>query len=559
MKTVNSLTSSKRLIGLTSLYLVAALFAAEAQVPSSVKLPVGNGKGEIGVVAVPNQDCRGPTAIAPSPDGRLALLDKLNHKVVLADLSSQSALFEFALPEYVREPVDIAPTESGFIVAGAEGHAALFSIDGIELARAKSDYDPELGAARLVASVKSGFQLENLFGQRSDLSFPDGQNASHIKAYATADFETFVTQLGNGASIAGLPLVGLVEPVLVTSAIRITGARVHWVDPSKGALIALQERRRFPREASFLRLVKLDPSGIARAEAYLHPAAFGCDAVRPYTQLTDGTVVALDFSDITSVVVQRVELKPIGEAAPVELAASSSTKLIADSADIFSFLEQLNGTPSYDKISLSSVSRQTILTRARAALEYEWTLNSANYSHENVVNKCDPEASLVWQRPDRLNGLVDKKVKAVPYRWGGYAKSLPAFESQITRGDLAGDECTCRKEPYCIQPNAVGMDCSGFVSFALVLNNYFTTRSLGDGRVTSPVTWAQLAPGDIVNRSGRHVRLVESIADGPQGRVITTIESAVESRCGGICRNSYSEADLASEGYVPLRRLNLTD
>jgi hypothetical protein len=457
-------------------------------------------------------------------------------------------------PDFV-EPVDFIATESGFVVVGALGDVVVVGFDGIA-ARTNVAYDPQSGAPRLVVLPDGALALEDLLGARTLVDLDPGVLGELALpgmgvggGYVTSGLQTGEVRLSSAS------LDGPLSEISVTSEMRIVNARVLWADTSGGALIALQESRLLPDEQSFVRLVKVDRAGRSTSEAYLAPAAFACDTRRPYARLTDGTIASLAFGSDQSVELVAVEFVPIGEASPIELGRPSDVSLISGDGGVLEDLERLNGTPSASSISLSSVTVATILERARAALDLRWQLAPRNYAHDDVQNRCEPP-TYIWRRPARLDGLEGMEVVAVPYRWGGYTSSLKTFRNHLNDGRLAGDDCTCRNA-NCVHPDATGLDCSGFVSMAWAIGNYFTTSSLGSSSISQETKYADLQPGDIVNKAGSHVRLVESISEGSQGVVVTVIESAANESCGGVCRRAYLQADLQQEGYIPLRRLAL--
>jgi hypothetical protein len=248
--------------------------------------------------------------------------------------------------------------------------------------------------------------------------------------------------------------------------------------------------------------------------------------------------------------------RPFGTAAPISLGNLGDSILISNEQDVLAALERGAGATDVATVSLSQISRQNILDRARSALTHKWRLASMNFERAGLPNVCDPPTN-VWRRPPRLDSLRDSDVLAIPYRWGGYFQTLDTYMRDLDSGRLAGDVCTCRNAD-CVSPVATGLDCSGFVSFAWRTGNYFTTRGLPNSAVSQPVDWDNIQPGDIVNRSGSHVRLVERVQQSPRGIQITVIESAANESCGGVCRRTYLQADLELQGYKPLQRNNIS-
>ena len=527
----------------------------QAQNVSSTPLPVGSGPGQIGLVVAPNEECRGPATVTAASGGRLAILDRVNRKIVVI---GSSAAEDVPLPIDLVEPADFLAVARGYVVAGALGDVVLVNDHGAVLARTTASHNPEFGAVRLVPLVSGALALEDIKGERTSIDLSRAQTGELVVpglAAAAAYLRTNTSP--NQVVLENNSVRGPLGSITVTSGIRIVSARVVWVNEGSGALIVAQEAHRLPEEAAFVRLVTFDDSGRPTSEAYLGPDVFACDTKRPFVRLTDGRVVSLAFRGRT-LAVEAISFEPIGHAVPKTLGQRSDATLISqEEDDTLSALERLNGTSNVSAIALSPINRATILERARAPLEIKWHLAPANFSHAGVPSVCQPPEN-IWMRPPRLDAELGREVKAIPYRWGGYVSTLETFKTHLNDGRLAGDVCTCRNA-NCVYPEATGQDCSGFVSFAWNTGSYFTTGSLPSPNVSAPVLWDDLAPGDIVNRARSHVRLIESIAISPNGRVMTVIESAMRADCGGVCRRPYLESELQEQGYRPLRRLNLTE
>ncbi|CAI8886420.1 NLPC_P60 domain-containing protein [Pseudomonas sp. IT-P44] len=526
----------------------------QAQITGPLDLPIGNDVGQVGVERIPNEECRGPATIAPGPDGQLAILDSVNQKILIV---GTKAATEIKLPSDLLDPVDLIATTSGYVVAGALGDVALVSAPAKVSSRTSTGYDPESGAPRFVVLSDSQLTLENLAGKQVPINI-DSKLLGALTdpgqvAAASFDFKLEKPTLAVGSN--ALSTTGF-KQTSVSSQRRLVDVRMLWASANDGALIATQETVKAPEELSFVRLITTDAQGTPTAEAYMPPDAYACNIRRPFARLTNGVVVGLSFAKDGTVTVKPVVFSKVGTAKPVAIARPTDVALIASEQDTLKQLEQLNGTSAVGLVALQQVSRQSILKKAREALELKWVMHANNYSRAGVPNLCNPTAN-TWHRPSRLDALLEKEVTAIPYRWGGYASSLDTFKQHLNDGRLAGSDCTCRNS-NCVYPGATGLDCSGFVSYAWQTGAYYTTRSLPDAKVSAAVLWEDLRPGDIVNKSGSHVRLLESTANGPKGRFHTVIESAANASCGGVCRRAYSETELMRAGYKPLSRLDLT-
>gem|GEM_PF-1534135 len=538
-------------------WLVPLIFfwTAPAAAAPEQELPVGSGAGQIGLIDRPNEACFGPAAIAPDAAGNLAILDKVNRKIVLV---SAGSLREIPLPEQMNEPQDLLAAYKGYAVAGAFGDVMMLDEDGRLLDTAKVHHNPEQGSVRIFPVSSTELELQSLSGDSSKVGLPLDKVGGLIKQQVIASgYKPQPAAAPDRAVLVNETVHGPLRRIDVVSSMRITGVRVIWADHDE-ALVAIQESRLLPNPASFVRLAHFDAFAKPVTAAYVPAESFGCDIRRPYAALKDGRVVSLSFPGSERLFLQTVQFKPIGDVQPIPLAAVSDAVLVANEDNILKSLEQANGTSDAGLVSLPSIGRASILDRARAALSYPWRLSAVNYLHADTENLCAPPAK-IWERPSRLNDMSEQETVGVPYRWGGYLSTLAAFQSHLSEGRLAGDICTCRGG-NCVHPQATGMDCSGFVSYAWSTGKYFTTASLPGKNVSTPITWVDLQPGDIVNKARSHVMLVEKVQMAPEGRLITVIESTPRpKRCGGVCRNTYTESSLRERQYLPFRRLSVMD
>lgn len=194
-------------------------------------------------------------------------------------------------------------------------------------------------------------------------------------------------------------------------------------------------------------------------------------------------------------------------------------------------------------------SREQILATADSYLTVQWQFMDSNASNDHFISRCDVPAS-IWRLPPRLNNQQGRQVSAVPYKWGGYM-SLDEFLAMQAQGHLTGDVCTCRDASfnYCIVEEAVGVDCSGFVSQSWGVP-YHTTSRLH--LISDPIDASELKPGDILVKPGSHVRLYLGPGEDPYADY-KIIESAVS--CGGVCKQSLPKSRFG--GYEPRRLKHL--
>ena len=165
-------------------------------------------------------------------------------------------------------------------------------------------------------------------------------------------------------------------------------------------------------------------------------------------------------------------------------------------------------------------ARARIVAIARSYATHEWKA-----SPKHVLHGRDAAGVLV-NTPDagyREGGfLVDGSVNVgVPYQWGG-AVRLTDFDAGLAAGKYAGH--LPAKGEIRVSKHAVGVDCSGFVSRCWQLPIRQSTRTLGQlsYRLES---FAELLPGDIVNRFDKHVMLFVSFEDEAKSK-LRIIEAA---------------------------------
>lgn len=537
-----------------ALFLVASLPLSIHAAPEQ-ELPVGRGPGQIGLIDRPNEECFGPAAIAPDAAGNLVVLDKVNRKIVVIKANSVQ---EIPLPETMNEPQDLLVAHKGYVVAGAFGNVILIDDDGQLLDATKVENNPEQGGVRLFPVSTTQLDLHSLSGAVSKVELAVGKAGGLIQQQVTAaGYKRQSMADPDSTILVNEAIDGPLRTIEVTSSMRIAGVRVIWADHDE-VLIGVQESRMLPNPASFVRMTHYDATAKPVSTAYVTAESFGCDIRRPYTRLKDGRIVSLLFPGDERILLHALQWRPADDVQPIPLAPVSDATLIRIVDEVSKSLELANGTSDAGLVSLDSIGRGVIVDRARAALSYQWRLNAMNYLHADTESICDPPAK-IWERPARLNGMSEKDAVGIPYRWGGYVSTLGAFQDQLGKGRLAGDICTCRKG-NCVHSQATGMDCSGFVSYAWSTGKYFTTASLPGKNVSTPIGWDELKPGDIVNKARSHVMLIENIQMSSEGRLITVIESTPRpTRCGGVCRNTYTESSLRERQYLPFRRVSVID
>jgi hypothetical protein len=254
-----------------------------------------------------------------------------------------------------------------------------------------------------------------------------------------------------------------------------------------------------------------------------------------------------------SISVDWRQLTPVGKA---DAGAALLPPLAeAQTADFdFERFAQISSTLDGDEGRASDrpITRAQVLENIKKYMDARWTLSQLNYEAPGVPSECRPPENRTWLRPHTLEGSVGKPITALPYKWGGYI-SVERFMSRIAGPQLAGSVCTCTDPArnYCVVDQAVGIDCSGFLSRVWNVDRH-TTASLDS--ISTPVTWRELKPGDAVNKPRSHVRVfLERMNGADIGFRIA--ESSVS--CGGVCERVLSAREL--DGYRPIRYRQIRD
>jgi cell wall-associated NlpC family hydrolase len=338
---------------------------------------------------------------------------------------------------------------------------------------------------------------------------------------------------------------------------RITYASVLSVDSAGRAYVQVEEFVHLPKPRFFIKIVRTDKDGRMEREAYLPDMPLPCMPNRSVAISQSGKVLSLKF-DNEGADIQEIVVGPLGQQLPASKDTSELAP-ISNSVDMSGTMESLNGTTSAGATSAEEIgssvlpiTRDEILRRAVALAELRWVPKQNNLSHEGITSNCVPQQGQIWLQPKYLNNKSEE-VKGAPYRWGGYHPSLESYLQQLQEGRLAGNICTCRHANlnYCRFPEAVGWDCSGFVSYAWKID-YLTTVDLLS--VATLIDWDDLQAGDIVVRPGYHAALV--MHDEPSRRALKVIHATVA--CGRVCKETLLVGKLRKQGYLPLRRRNLS-
>jgi len=224
-------------------------------------------------------------------------------------------------------------------------------------------------------------------------------------------------------------------------------------------------------------------------------------------------------------------------------------------------LAACSSPPVLETASFPSVTRHECLQTAEAYRTHRWTGSGANIRHgpdSNGINVDTPDSTYLkpgaipgWWRTGELN-------EGVPYQWGGFC-TLAQFDAGLRKGKAAGDVYTSEKRRLlddAVSTEAVGIDCSGFISRCWKLPRSYSTRELA-GLCVELKSWDELKPGDLLNTYNAHCLLFAGWEDAER-KIITAYETGRPPHWKVISNRIYVE-DLRSLGYRPFRYSRMID
>lgn len=207
-------------------------------------------------------------------------------------------------------------------------------------------------------------------------------------------------------------------------------------------------------------------------------------------------------------------------------------------------------------VATPPIARVSVMENARAYLTVNWVMKADNFSRPSIPNSCAPGQGSIWLRPRHFTAdMIGTTIGPMPYRWGG-DDTPNSYRLRIEWGALAGDLCTCRDAAfnYCVFPEAVGIDCSGFVSRAWGIAKRGTSGLLDVA--TDVDTIEALKPGDAFDWPQRHVRLFAGMAEGA-AIAFNVIEASTRFECEAVCERTLRPSEL--DGYRLIRYKGITE
>jgi hypothetical protein len=205
------------------------------------------------------------------------------------------------------------------------------------------------------------------------------------------------------------------------------------------------------------------------------------------------------------------------------------------------------------------LSRAETLRIAESYVQLRWTATGRNVRHGRDASGIEVHT------PDRVGGhgdpatdcwLIDAENTGVAYKWGGF-DTPAAFTAGVRAGQAAGDVYTPekrRKSGEAVTGDAVGIDCSGFVSRCWKLTRRQSTATI-PGICNKLPSAADLRPGDVMNTVSGHVLLFVKWLDEGKTRA-RFYEAAPFSKTRATDREIN---EMVATGYQPLRYRQIVD
>jgi len=205
------------------------------------------------------------------------------------------------------------------------------------------------------------------------------------------------------------------------------------------------------------------------------------------------------------------------------------------------------------------ISRAEVLEIARSYAEHRWHSSAKNVLHgpdHDHIQVNTPDRSAPGSEDNTALWTVDADNVGMPYKWGGF-DTLKSFDAGIRNGKAAGDLYSGEKRKKggnAVSGEAVGVDCSGFISRCWKLKEKYGTSTLETlcSKLDSP---ADLQPGDVMNSVEGHVVLFVKWLDDTRSRGLF-YESEPFSK---VITSEHDIATLVSEGFHPLRYRQIHD
>lgn len=206
-----------------------------------------------------------------------------------------------------------------------------------------------------------------------------------------------------------------------------------------------------------------------------------------------------------------------------------------------------------------SLTRAEALQVAENYIHHQWHSSAKNLHHgadSSGVQVNTPDRPGGHGYPSEACWEVGAGNSGVAYKWGGF-DTPESFDKGVRAGKAAGDVYTPDKRKLGgngVSGDAVGIDCSGFVSRCWKLSHKYDTSTLAEicQKLRSP---EQLQPADIMNTEGGHVILFVKWLDDSKTRALF-YEAAPFSKT---LSSERTISELVADGYTPMRYRKIRD
>lgn len=503
-------------------------------------------------------DSVGPSAFYVDEYGTAYLVDRVNERLLLASRGSEQR--SISLTELLGNPasevLDLEVVGDQLIFLTTDGVQSVRSpiADSSEIVFESGGNEDAVSLAE-AAFARSGYSSGLGARDRGDIRFEstgaqcDGRRWSEISALAWRD----TARSARGGHAFEIEMQRKDEDVIVVR-IRDDGGSV-WADAAPiqvNGIISTAQAAGADRNGNVYVLVESvrDGGKIAVAASVFKyvlregPSPIFVPVVRfdvplkryrtlpaRYVRVnSNGEVWISRYNADGTQWVEEAPAQAIFSAAEYAESTDPNAKLPAN----FLALTQPDDAVFFESSSRATTTREEILQRAESILNMEWTFDNANARPPSGNDAlCRKRRGSAWIAPARLRGkTAGDTISSMPYRWGGW-DSVDGFKIATTKA--AGDTCTCRSSSldYCVVPGSKGIDCSGFITRTWYESprRKYGTSTLNE--ISSEKDWRDLQCGDILNRSGRHVRLFSRFLPD-YGGMIEFYESSLD--CGGVCK-----------------------